>query len=98
MPPRLTYRLPLSILRITGTRTQRVDTILEKSRFETEASAELAIAADPRGPLLLELDDGHFKDTVGSFKLTGDGRLTSASATVTGQGGTVLTGLVGIAT
>lgn len=98
MATTLSYRLPLSCIRISGTETTKDDRVLGRTDKELEAAGELSVIADPRGPDSVELDPGSFRNTDASFKLTEDGRLTSANATVTGQGGAFISGLVGIAT
>ena len=91
----LIYRLPMSRVRFTGTRTQTVDTVLGDS-VSREATAQLGIAADTKGPLSLDLDPDLLADSAAKFQLTEDGRLTGATMSVTGQGTAIVSGLVGV--
>jgi hypothetical protein len=85
-------------VRLTGTQTTKYDAVLDRTTIESDGAAALAVIADPAHETSITLDAGQFRNTKASFRLTDDGRLTAASATVTGQGGTVISGLVGIAT
>lgn len=95
-PPTIAYRLPMSCIRLTGTSTTKTDRVLDRTTRERNGAAELAVIADPEHELSITLDAGSFRRTKASFRQTVDGRLTAASATVTGEGGAALTGLIGI--
>jgi flagellin-like hook-associated protein FlgL len=92
----LIYRLPLSRIRISGTRSETHDTVLDDSTAR-EASAVLGVMADPRVQLAIDLDHGTFEDSDATFSLTDDGRLTGATMSVTGQASAVVSAVVGVA-
>lgn len=95
--PILQYRLPVSRIRMSGTYTATTDKILGEQPIERTAVAELGVMADPVGPYSVDLDAGWLRDSSATFALTEDGRLTSATVSAIGQGGTLVSGIVGVA-
>lgn len=92
------YRLPVSCLDMTGTYSESVDSVLERTVADRLGVAELKVVGDPRRLRTLRLEPGFGRDAKASFKLTPDLRLTSADTTVTGVGGKIVSGIVGAAT
>lgn len=97
---RFTYRLPLSYVRITGTAKYISDPLAAPGEqvAEPQAQIELVVGADEWRPRSLDLDPRRWRDGASSLEFTEDGRLTSQSAEVVGQGGKALTGLVTVVT
>ncbi len=91
MPETIDYRLPVTIVRIQGTRTtttSSLDTGDKPKKVERQATTALDVVADPRlrFKLCSPVDSG-WKDRQLSLALMTDGRLATASAEVTDRSG-----------
>lgn len=82
----LDYRLPLSVVRASGTVTITKDTILDKDEAAPEAAMLLDVMGDER-VRTIRIDYGWLRDTGVAFELTEDERLVSSAVESTGQAG-----------
>jgi hypothetical protein len=91
------YALPVSHVRIASTITETHDSLDPKDPAPRtpESVAVLEPGAGPRDRIV-QIDPGWIGDSKLSFKFTEEGRLVSASATATGQGGKVILGVAGL--
>ena len=98
--PTLSYRLPLSSLKIAGTVTYVADPLVSprEQAQDPEAEVELRVTGDEAHPRSVQLDAKKWRDSTASFEFTEDGRLASTSRDVVGQGGKILTGVVEVVT
>jgi hypothetical protein len=93
----IAYWLPVSALRLTGTRTATVDKVLSDAKSSTTwaSTAELRIVADQAGPQLqAKLQTGWLNNTNVELAFSEDGRLTSAGSDTSGAAVPLLKGVV----
>lgn len=93
----IAYWLPVSALRLTGTRTVTVDKVLPDAKTSTSwaSTAELHVVADQTGPqLLAKLHAGWLNNTNVELAFSEDGRLTSASSDTSGAAVPLVKGVV----
>ena len=89
----LPFRLPVSCVRIAGTRAFVHDAVL--GRDDTSAHAAVTLEVVGRhDPSLLRVAEGLLADTGVAFEWTDDGRLVTSSVELTGRAGTVAVGAV----
>lgn len=96
---RIRYRLPVTNVRFTATRTYTRDSVLHDGNKEelTSSAAELIVKADARSSLTAQIETGGLWDVSASLALTDDQRLSSASNASDGKAGAVVTGFLGAA-
>jgi hypothetical protein len=94
----ITYHLPMSVVRISGTRTTTHDgCATQQPAPTTEASTSLLVVADPNATSQVQLHQGWFRQTQATLALTDDGRLSSASSDSQGEVGTLVKAVVSTA-
>ena len=92
----LPFRLPVSCVRIAGTRAFVHDAVLGRDDTSAQATVTLDIVGEHE-PSLLRLAEGLLVDTGVAFEWTDDGRLVTSSVELTGRAGTVAVGAVSAA-
>jgi len=90
----LPFRLPVSCVRIAGTRTFAHDSVLGRDDESPLAAVTLDVVGE-RDPSTLRLAEGLLVDTGVAFEWTDDGRLVTSSVELTGRAGAVAVGAVG---
>jgi hypothetical protein len=88
------YRLPLSCIRVKGSRTSVHDMVLDAETTSAAATVGLDVMGDHHvreG----EIDSDLFTETKTALEWSDDGRLVTSSVDVTGQGGKIIAGIVG---
>jgi hypothetical protein len=92
------YRLPVSCLRIKGSRTIVHDAILDQVGDELGSSASATVALDVTADNQVRegaIESSLFSETNTSLEWSDDGRLVTSSVDATGQGGRIVAGVVG---
>ncbi len=89
----LPFRLPVSCVRIAGTRTFVHDAVLGRDDQSALATVTLDVVGEHE-PSLLCIAEGLLVDTGVAFEWTDDGRLVTSSVELTGRAGTVAVGAV----
>ena len=89
----LPFRLPVSCVRIAGTRAFVHDAVLGRDDTSAQATVTLDIVGEHE-PSLLRVAEGLLVDTSVAFEWTDDGRLVTSSVELTGRAGTVAVGAV----
>jgi hypothetical protein len=84
----LPFRLPVSCVRIAGTRTFVHDAVLGRDDQSALATVTLDVVGEHE-PSLLRIAEGLLVDTGVAFEWTDDGRLVTSSVELTGRAGTV---------
>ena len=87
----LPFRLPVSCVRIAGTRAFVHDAVLGRDDTSAQATVTLDVVGEHE-PSLLRLAEGLLVDTGVTFEWTDDGRLVTTSVELTGRAGTVAVG------
>jgi hypothetical protein len=91
------YRLPLSCVRVRGSRTIVDDAVLGAHQESASATVGLDVLGDHHvreG----EIDAGALTDANATLEWSDDGRLQTGSVAATGQGGRIIAGIVGAGT
>ncbi len=89
----LPFRLPMSCVRIAGTRAFVHDSVLGRDDQSALATVTLDVVGE-REPSLLRIAEGLLVDTGVAFDWTDDGRLVTSSVELTGRAGAVAVGAV----
>ncbi len=89
----LPFRLPVSCVRIAGTRAFVHDAVLGRDDTSAQATVTLDVVGEHE-PSLLRIAEGLLVDTGVAFEWTDDGRLVTSSVELTGRAGTVAVGVV----
>ncbi|WP_433167188.1 hypothetical protein [Kribbella sp. CA-247076] len=95
----IAYRLPVTVVRIQGTRTTTTSSVDPTARpqVEREATVDVDVVADPRQTYELRAPaDSGWQDRQLSLTLTTDGRLATAGAELTDRSGERLKAVVTI--
>jgi hypothetical protein len=92
----LPFRLPVSCVRIAGTRAFVHDAVLGRDDTSAQATVTLDVVGEHE-PSLLRVAEGLLVDTSVAFEWTDDGRLVTSSVELTGRAGTVAVGAVSTA-
>ena len=95
------YALPITAVRITGTKTTITDQGPNPNHpvvsVNADSSVELTLIADPTAQSTVRVKHGWLFQTNVSFALSDDGRLTSATSETTGEIGTLVRALLPLA-
>ena len=94
---RFSYRLPLSCIRVRGSRTWVHDKVLQTDKQSPSATVGLDVMGDHH-VREAEIDADLFSETKTGLEWSDDGRLVTSSVDVTGQGGRIIAGIVGAGT
>ena len=89
----LPFRLPMSCVRIAGTRAFVHDSVLGRDDQSALATVTLDVVGEHE-PSLLRIAEGLLVDTGVAFDWTDDGRLVTSSVELTGRAGAVAVGAV----